>query len=155
MALKSFNEFLDIVEDVFQSSSFDYQNQFASRLGGEIAKRTPIKTGLAKGNWQANDWADAVPRAGVEDKTKTGIRAQKEMYKNLDAGKFKNGRTVYIKNGVDSKDNKANKTGEGGGYIIQLEEGKSQQAPNGMVYISIAQSDRISKQALKATVTRL
>ena len=77
------------------------------------------------------------------------------MYKFVSVGKFKNGRSVYIKNAVDSKDNKANKTGESGGYIIQLEEGKSPQAPNGMVYISIAQSDRISKQALKNTVTRL
>jgi hypothetical protein len=154
MALESFKQFTDIVEDVFQANAFDYQNQFTSRLGGEIAKRTPIDTGLAKGNWQANDWADAVPRAGVEDKTKTGIRAQRKMYKFVSVGKFKNGRSVYIKNAVDAKDNKANKTGESGGYIIKLEEGGSPQAPNGMVYVSIAQSDRISKKALNATVTR-
>jgi hypothetical protein len=155
MALESFKQFTDIVEDVFQANAFDFQNQFTSRMGGEIAKRTPIKTGLAKGNWQADENPIARPRANVEDKSKTGTKAQKKMYKSLDVGRFKSGRTVYVKNAVDSKDNRERINNDGGGYIIKLEEGGSpRQAPDGMFYIALAQSKRISKQALKAAVTK-
>ena len=156
MALKSFKEFTDIVEDVAEANAFDFQNQFTSRMGGLIAKGTPIKTGLAKGNWEASENESARPLANVEDKSKTGIRAQRKMYKALNVGKFQKGRVVFVKNAVDSKDNKKRINDEGGGYIIKLEEGGSpNQAPQGMFYIALAQSKRISKQALKNTVTRL
>ena len=126
-----------------------------------VKQRTPIDTGLAKGNWQGGLNDDVRPVKDT-DRTKTGLRARRKIYKQVSPGIYKNGRTVYVKNGVDSsigpKSNEDTFSDLGdsesqseGGYIIQLDNGKSKQAPNGMVGLAMANSKRISKKALKAT----
>lgn len=92
-----------------------------------IIRRTPVKTGRARGNWQAslNRYANlaifAKPVAAITRARTT-------------ASKAKTSDTVYMVNNLP--------------YIKELEEGSSLQAPAGMVRVTIAEWKRIvAKQA--------
>lgn len=146
MALNDFEEINKLVEDTFKQNAVNYQTNFSAYLMDKLAWRTPVKDGYAKGNWEASD-KSAVPNPSRErDRTATGLRARRKAFRSLPENAFPNmGRSVFIKNGVVGED--------GNGYIIQLENGKSRQAPMGMVSISTSTRgplEGISKRAKRA-----
>ena len=51
MAVKSFTEFFDKVDELFKNNATAYQQSLVRELGGEIAKFTPVDTGAATANW--------------------------------------------------------------------------------------------------------
>lgn len=164
MALKSFEEFGNIAQQLADNSIRIYQGNMAAKIMQEVAHFTPVDRGYAKGNWEVDVNDDTVKPSNDRDRTKTGIRAKRKALKKLQSF-MKNGGVnpsqssksagsddaIYIKNGVVGiarKDGKY-KESEGKGYIIQLDEGKSEQSPFGMVYPTLARIDHLSKQALR------
>lgn len=147
--LKSFSDFTKLVQKQFEVNSMEFQDLFVSELGAKIAERTPVRTGLAKGNWGATDNINPQPVVNF-DKSSSGNRAKAKIYKEAGAvskAKAEN-RTVYLSNGVDSKDNPDPLfPDEEGGYIIKLENGASPKAPHGMVYVTLANTEAIKKKA--------
>lgn len=143
--LKSFAEFNKIVKKVFEKNATHYQQDVGVELGGDIAMLTPIDTGKATANWTGSINSPDVSDKERFDKSTSANPTRQEITKQLYKSKF--GDTLYISNGVVGVDDEGKPTGEG--YIIQLENGKSKQAPRGMVEINIARLKILSEQALK------
>ncbi len=138
---KTFEQAMKLVNKVIKDNSIIFHNNFTAIQMGVIAERTPVKDGFATGNWDAGYTPTVVPTRSI-DKTTNGTKAQSKALAQLKGGPSTvSGRTTYIKNGVVGKFKK--------GYIIQLENGKSQQAPFGMVRISIHNGNKIAKKAYK------
>ena len=137
------------INKTIEDNSIIFHNNFTALQMDEIAGRTPIKDGFAKGNWDAGFTSNISPTS-ERDRTKTGLRARRKAQKQLKGGLQKaDGRVSYIKNGVVGQEGARN------GYIIQLENGKSKQAPFGMVRISIHNGQKIAKKAFKLKVGSL
>ncbi len=92
---------------VFRKICFD--------LYAEIVKRTPVDTGLARGNWRIG--IGTIPQGTVERTNKSGSKTAEEI--NKVPTKVKESTVVYIVNNLV--------------YIWPLERGWSKQAPNGIV----------------------
>lgn len=118
-------------EQVFRSAAFD--------LFSKIIQRTPVDTGRARANWQLTIRSPDLKKVGrgrkrkatkaklLSDKRKAEIVALDRLYED-----WKPGYSVWITNNLP--------------YINRLETGTwSDQAPQGMVAISIAEV----QQALK------
>lgn len=172
MAIK-LDQVSKLVRNVFNNNARIYQNNFSAVMMGNFAKDTPIKEGFAKGNWSAAEGDPVVRPTSNKDQSKTGRRAQRKAQEELNRGVsavtdfFKanigsyNNRKTYIKNGVDATVNRGSSfstddaegdsigIGGTGGYIVQLENGKSLQAPNGFFYLNLANAKRASRRALK------
>jgi hypothetical protein len=138
------NGAIKLIDATYRTNAITFHNNFTILMGGEIAVDTPQDTGRAKGNWDAGFSPEITPTKN-RDLTRTASFTMAKMRKQLaNGGPEKiSGRTTYIKNGVES-DNE----GEGG-YIIKLENGGSDQAPVGMLYLNMAQADRIAARAMK------
>lgn len=107
--------------------------QFQKRLALEglrrVVQRTPVDTGRARGGWQvaaiANDAAGGDPDPSGSSTVSAGLSI-------IDAITIPFG-TIVIFNNVE--------------YIVFLEEGSSQQAPQGMVALTIAELEQIVASA--------
>ena len=101
-------------------------------LDARIVQRTPVDTGRAQNNWNiAVDNPDASTTEETEKNQQTVINKAKSKVDNLKAGK-----KVYITNNLP--------------YIERLEDGYSKdQAPNGMVAVTLAEYPAIIVKAAK------
>lgn len=143
--VRSFADFTKIVDEVYKNNTKNYQQDFTTELGGDIARLTPVDTGRATGNWTGSiNQPDATPKR-TKDRSLSANPTKRKIGRSVSASKF--GDTLYLANGVQGEDENGALTGEG--YIIGLEEGKSTQARQGMVLINIARAKAISKRALK------
>lgn len=77
-----------------------------------IIKKTPVDTGCARGNWNVS--VDSIDRSVDEEATAP---------KPMDVKKGDGLKPIYITNSLD--------------YIQDLEDGTSQQAPDGMVALTV------------------
>lgn len=84
-------------------------------LYAEIVKRTPVDTGLARGNWRIG--VNSVPQGTTDRKNKSGGKIGDEI--NKVPKDVKESTEVFIANNLV--------------YIWPLERGWSKQAPHGMV----------------------
>lgn len=98
--------------------------------------KTPVRTGRARGNWQAATGSSAV---GVLDATDTsGSSAIAKAAAKCAAWEPKAG-SIFLTNNLP--------------YIERLESGSSTQAPSGMVAITIAEFGGIADDAAKGVNT--
>jgi len=88
-----------------------------------VIKATPVDTGRARGNWQTTVGSPAKGRLEREDKS--GSEAIAEVEAKTPEG---TGQVTYLSNNLP--------------YIMELEEGSSKQAPEGMVKRNM---DRVQK----------
>lgn len=135
MASKSFLEaFEKVVKPTFEKNAVLLHRHAVAEIGGTIVKRTPIDRGYAKGNWNAS-LNSSTQSYNEKDTSHTGIRAKRKMLSQVPAMKFKNGSSIFIKNAVVGypREDGSYSNSVGGGYIIQLENGKSKQAPTGII----------------------
>lgn len=101
-----------------------------------VMKRTPVDTGNARVNWELG--VDAV---GNTVATATTVEGENQISQQAflvglgELAKFKPGQTIYITNNVN--------------YIEYLEEGSSQQAPQGMVKITALEFQSIVSDIIK------
>lgn len=137
--LKSFAEFGKIVKKRFEKNGVNFQQDFTTEIGGDIARLTPIDTGKATGNWTGSVNSPSTGSKNIFDKSVSANPTKQAIKAAVSGSKF--GDTLYLTNAVEGDT-------PGEGYIIGLENGKSNQAPQGMVLINIARAKTISKRAL-------
>ena len=105
------------------------QKDITVEVLSRVATMTPVDTGRATANWRAKlNTPDSNVYPFSFDKgmiPRTTIERGKAVL-----NKAKVGDTMYISNSVQSSP-------EEGGYILKLEGGASQQAPNGMVRLAV------------------
>lgn len=99
------------------------QKKVALDLFTRIIVKTPVDTGRARGNWQITINAPATGVIEVTGGKSSGDEALTKGSKKISS--VKGFVTIFITNNVD--------------YIGFLEEGSSDQAPKGMVALSIAE----------------
>ena len=104
-----------------------FQKKIAFELLNRVTFKTPVDTGRARANWQVE--VDQIP-SGVVDKTDKGgsstLNNGAAAIGTLKPGDFK---VVFIANNLP--------------YIVPLENGSSQQAPQGMLAVSIEEVEQI------------
>ena len=97
------------------------QRKIAMDLLRKIVKYTPVDTGRARGNWQVTIAAPAEGEVKKE-KNRGPVNARGRAVLN---GLDKPFQIVYLTNNVP--------------YIVNLENGHSQNSPNGMVRLSMSE----------------
>lgn len=95
-----------------------------------VIKSTPVDTGRARGNWQT---APGSPAAGETERLdKSGGEAISEVEAKTPEGA---GQVTYLSNNLP--------------YIMELEEGSSKQAPEGMVRKNMDRVQRMVDAAIR------
>lgn len=102
---------------------------FADQVFWRIDHRTPVDTGRARGNWMAG--LDA-PNTDVDVNRfdPAGDSTCANAHEVFD--KFKLGQAIFITNGLP--------------YIMPLEHGHSQKAPEGMIAVTVAEMPMIAEE---------
>ena len=135
-----------LIKDTMANNSEAYKGAFAVKMLRNIARDTPVKSGLATGNWILQAGSPNLAPKNFKDISKTATITTQRAEKA--ARKAPAGADLYISNAVEGKDDKGRATGEG--YIIQLERGKSVQSPAGMMFHkNVALAKVVSLQAKK------
>lgn len=142
---KKFGDAIVNVKKQFRTNALAFHQNFSVILGGDCAVDTPIDTGRATANWNISVNSENVEPVKEYDKTTTALPTKRQMKQMAKTAKL--GDDIYINNAVQGEDDDGNFTGEG--YILQLEGGKSQQAPFGMVDKNLNRLQVISEKALK------
>lgn len=114
----------DVMDDVLKEVD-QFTQQTTMDLFEETVQRTPVRNGYAKGNWNLsigdNDFTE---RREDPDGRATIARAQR-VAQNIEGGDV-----IYISNGA--------------GYVFYLENGTSDQAPQGMAGPASAKAQLIA-----------
>lgn len=97
----------------------------------KVVQRSPVDTGRFRGNWVMSVASPNITTKDVTDKSGDATISHESA--NLQA--FKLGESVYIMNSLP--------------YSLRLENGYSQQAPGGMVKLTIAEFQPLVDQAAK------
>lgn len=96
---------------------------------GRVVKRSPVKTGRFKGNWQFGD--SVIPSGTVETLDKSGSATIAKVSAGIP--KKAAGRVYYLVNNL--------------AYGPDLERGRSAQAPQGMVGITVVEFEELARRA--------
>lgn len=130
----------------------DVQKSYAFAVYASVVKKTPVDTGRARGNWNVS--------VGHEDTSTDDPSGYKTSYrkrqkKNANEGKktirppaklkYSDMSSIPDPNGDESIFISNNLP-----YITALEYGSSQQAPAGMVGVTLANNERIFDAAVRA-----
>ena len=103
------------------TSLLAFHKKLAFDLFRKIILKTPVDTGRARGNWQMNVGTPLKNEKDTADRNGSGT-VQNGFANLLSLSPFQ---TIFITNNVQ--------------YIGSLENGRSRQAPKGMVKVSIAE----------------
>lgn len=107
------------------------RRRVAIEIFERVIKRSPVDTGRFRGNWQAS--VGDYPRSIIEDTDPTGAGASANMV-SLVLGD-KTNHPLYLVNNLP--------------YSLRLEHGHSQQAPSGMVKVTVSEFQQIVKNTGK------
>ncbi len=119
---KKFHRALDEALDELPEQANDIKAYVALNLLNRIVQKTPVDTGRARGNWQLSLRTPAEGEvANAEEQTPASVVIEGEN----EIANVAPGETIWISNNLP--------------YIGRLEEGWSQQAPQGMVALSLAE----------------
>tara|TARA_R110000796_G_scaffold19198_4_gene57529 strand:+ start:1120 stop:1530 length:411 start_codon:yes stop_codon:yes gene_type:complete len=115
----------------FQVKTERNLTQVGRKVALEMFKRviykTPVDTGRARANWQVTIGSQASGTVEIDDKSGGATMSKATA---ASAG-FKAGDTIYLTNNLP--------------YIRKLEEGSSQQAPAGMVALTVQEFAAVVK----------
>tara|TARA_R110000787_G_scaffold6179_10_gene21989 strand:+ start:229 stop:633 length:405 start_codon:yes stop_codon:yes gene_type:complete len=115
----------------FQRKTVGKMDQIVRKVALELFTRiiykTPVDTGRARANWQVSIGTPAAGTVEIDDKSGNATVSQATA---KSAG-FKAGDTIYLANNLP--------------YIRRLEEGYSQQAPAGMVALTVQEFAAVAK----------
>lgn len=103
----------------------------ALQIASGIIQMSPVDTGRFRGNWNVEMGRIDVSTGGDFDKTGDAATAKAQAK----LGEWKVGETIYITNSLP--------------YAQRLEEGYSQQAPIGMVKVTVAQFQSLVRAELR------
>jgi hypothetical protein len=115
----------------FQRKTVDKMDQIVRKVALELFTRiiykTPVDTGRARANWQVSIGTRPSGTVEIDDKSGNATVSQATA---KSAG-FKAGDTIYLANNLP--------------YIRRLEDGYSQQAPAGMVTLTVQEFAAVVK----------
>ena len=111
---------VEILEDVDT-----FTQEVSLELFEEIVQRTPVDNGFAKGNWNMSVGNNDFTEQTVDPDGSRTINRARSVARNIEGGD-----KVFISNGVD--------------YVFWLENGTSQQAPQGMANPASAKAQSIA-----------
>lgn len=115
--LQEFNQALDEYADkVVPAELVNFQTKVALGVLSGVVLKTPVDTGRARGNWQTSIGTPIEEEGWIESPTMAGAAVMKTLTPF---------NVVFISNNVP--------------YIIYLEDGSSDQAPAGMVTVTMAE----------------
>lgn len=120
----------------------DLRATFAFMIYSSVVKKTPVDTGRARGNWIISVGSQVKAKLQRLDKSKYGAEPSSAV-RSTEQSKLdtaKEDETIYISNNLD--------------YIQSLEYGRSRQAPNGMVGVTLANADSYLRKALSLVTGR-
>lgn len=101
-------------------------------LGNSLIRMSPVDTGRFRGNWQFSIDAPATGTLDAAGQSAAEVSARIQG----DAIYFKAGETAFLINNLP--------------YAIPLEYGHSDQAPEGMVRVTLARFQRIVEEAIRS-----
>ena len=162
--INSLDQFIDIVKGQVILNAGELQKQFSADMVQTFARDTPVDEGYATANWTANIGTPDLKPKLITDKSVTAMKTGRKALKDIAQLRGVNS-DVYITNAVQGR-NKVGKTLKSGkvstktftkvltgtGYIIQLEHGKSNQAPNGMFLKNLSKAQVIVHKSKKKIV---
>jgi len=96
---------------------------------GRVVEKTPVDTGFARNSWIMTKDRDDEGTPGANNPAQSAL---------VVVGSYKLGESYYINNGAE--------------YIGFLEDGRSNQAPNGMVDTTLPELPEIADKALRASM---
>ncbi len=133
------DNFTKLIDEHTKKNTVALQKEFSVIIGQKIARKTPVDTGRATANWKAGVNREPQGRSDEFDRSSTAKKTADIMRKDLKSLKFKD--TVIIRNAVNDGEEDSED------YILKLEDGASQQAPNGMFMINVVKYKQIAKEA--------
>ena len=136
-----FESFTKLIEKHSKENTIAYHKEFSVMMGQKIARKTPVDTGRATANWKAGVNKEPRGRSDEYDTSSTAQKTANEMRKDLRTLGIKD--TVIIRNAVNDGEEDSED------YILKLENGASQQAPNGMFMVNVTRYKQIAKEAIK------
>jgi len=136
----TFDQAVKLVNKVYKSNTVIYHREGSADMGQRFGMDTPVDTGHATGNWHGSINSPDLESLQRFDQSLNAGPTRKIIGEDLAGLKFKD--TVYIQNAVKGE--------MGEGYIIQLEHGKSKQAPNGMFLVNLGNAQTVFNKAYKA-----
>lgn len=120
--LRRFNRALSVASAGFVGRALvAFQKKLALDILRGIMEKTPVKTGRAKGAWRLT-----VQRASEEVVEGVTTEAEVIAMAMTELGQLKPFQTVFISSNL--------------AYILRLEDGWSDQAPHGMVSVTLAEA---------------
>ena len=131
LALASFNKALDAAMIALPEHANTIKIRTALDLMNRIVLKTPVDTGRARGNWQLTQRSpaeDMVPATSAKVSSSETPPSAILMEAEQTASGSQLGDDIWISNNLP--------------YIEALEEGHSQQAPHGMVALSLAEAEQ-------------
>lgn len=139
---KSIKQAFERIDELALKNANTLHKAFTVDMLTEDAIDTPVKDGFATGNWTLTSGEPDLSAKTLTDKTNNAAPTRARAI--LAASVAPNNTDLFISNAVEGRDEEGKLNGQG--YIIQLEHGKSDQAPNGMVLRNIAQRKVIMKK---------
>ena len=139
-SMTKFNKALEeFTEHIAPEMLVTFQKRIVLELLRRVVLKTPVDTGRARGNWQVEV---GTPPSGVLERDAKGEDAEASDVSTADAGRViadalaKLGRlgfgeVVWVANNLE--------------YVIFLEEGSSDQAPAGMLRVSLEEMREIKR----------
>ena len=127
------------------------QKSFVFFLYSNIVKRTPVDTGRARSNWNVSIGS---PNTKITDDVNR--RVSFNEIPDADGGPiyFITNNLPYIRTleygGYPSPVKKGSWDKKQKRYVVKSANGFSKQAPNGMLGVTVAEADRIYRQAISA-----
>ena len=118
-SLREFNEAVDASKDDAKRDTLAVHRLIALEALRRIVLKTPVDTGAARGSWRLNIGEAPEPDDPNTQKSPwTIIIEANSLLRTL-----KRGKTVWISSSLD--------------YILFLEDGSSEQAPQGMIAVTL------------------
>lgn len=115
----------EILEDIDT-----FTQEFSKDSFAEVVNRTPVATGYAKGNWNLSIGAPDFTERNEDPSGNSTISRAQSVAQNIEGGNV-----IYISNGVD--------------YVFWLEQGTSDQAPQGMANPASAKAQPIADEVAR------
>lgn len=122
----------DIALDKLMDLTVEVTQEFIAKTAERVIDRTPVRSGKAKGNW--NVALDGSAPSGEKSPDSGGARTKRECRQQAEKID-ENTKEVDLQNPLP--------------YINRLEHGWSQQAPSGMVRITLIEADQLIRQAIE------
>ena len=138
----TFDQLERLVEETIISNTEIFMKEGAADMGQQFARDTPVDTGKATANWHGSIDSKDLVSVNRFDQSLTARPTRNAIRAELDGYVY--GQDIYVQNAV--------KGDEGEGYIIQLEHGKSNQAPNGMVLINLRNAQNVYNRAYQGNL---